>query len=326
MPKVSVVIPTYNRARFIDEAIQSVLAQTFVDFEIVIVDDGSTDNTKEVVDSFKDHRIRYTYQENQGLPAAGNRGFELSRGEYIAFFSSDDVLVENALEKGVEVLDRHPEVAFSYGQAYLMDERGHVFGLRKVKHKRSSVRRGIEEIREFLVSGYHIPTMTVMVRRNCLFEVGLFDHAFRSGAEDFDLMVRLAKRYDGAYIAEPLAKYRIHSGSISGSFRHDAIWKNHRQIFENVLTDAKLGPILSSLRSRAYFRLHLRVARHAYDDGDIETAREHLFGALKIHPRGLAKGIWLYWFAKTWLPLPVVNVVRGAKRYLSMVSWCAFKK
>ena len=179
MPRVSVIIPTYNRARFIAETVQSVLDQTFTDFEIVIVDDGSTDNTREVMGSFQDSRIKYIYQKNNGVCIARNNAINASSGEYLAFLDSDDVLLRNSLEKRVEVLDRHPEVGFSYGQAYLMDEGGQVFGIKKVKHRNSGIRRGTEEIRDFIVSGYHIPTPTVMVRRRCLFEVGLFDRIYR---------------------------------------------------------------------------------------------------------------------------------------------------
>ena len=225
MPKVSVVIPTYNLAHFIAEAIQSILGQTFSEFEVIAVDDGSTDNTKDVVNSFKDPRIRYIYQENHGVSAARNTGIQASSSEYIAFLDSDDVLMENALEKGAQVLERHPEVGFSYGQEYLMDERRRVFHLRKQRHKYSYVREGIEEIKEFLLHGNYVCTSTVMARRRCLYDVGLFDPTFRPGSEDFDLWVRLAKRYAVAYIAEPLVKYRIHPDSIGATRKLDEIEK-----------------------------------------------------------------------------------------------------
>ena len=175
MPKVSVIIPTYNQAKFIAEAIQSVLNQTFRDFEVIVIDDGSADNTPEIVSAFP---VIYSRQEHQRPPAARNRGIKISCGEYISFLDSDDVLLENALEKGVEALNKHPKAGISYGQAYLMDERGCILGLRKAGYERSCVREGIEEIRDFLVSGNHIQPSTVMARRSCLEEVGPFDSAF----------------------------------------------------------------------------------------------------------------------------------------------------
>ena len=131
MPKVSVVMPAYNYGRFLGEAIQSVLDQTFQDFELIVVDDGSTDNTKEVIGSFTDRRIKYIYQQNRGVSTALNVGISASRGEYIALLDADDIWLPHNLEKGVEVLDEHAEVGFSYGQAYLMDIEGRIYGLRE---------------------------------------------------------------------------------------------------------------------------------------------------------------------------------------------------
>ncbi len=324
MPKVSVVIPTYNRAHLIAESIQSALDQAFTDFELIVVDDGSTDNTKEVVDSFQDPRIRYFYQENKGVAVAGNRGFELCRGEYVAFYSSDDLLVENALEKGVQVLDSHPEVAFSYGQTYRMDERGRVFGVSKLKNRHSGVRRGIEEIIQFLLYDNIIPAMTVMARRSCVFEVGLFDTTFCHGSEDIDLFVRLAKKYAVAYIAEPIAKARQHPGRISVAREMDEEERTKIRILEGIFNDPELGPLLSHLKPKAYFRLHLRLARHAYGKGEMKSAREHLFRALKANPGDFLKSLWLPWiyqFAKTWIPLRVIHSFGAARHYLRAVLW-----
>ena len=105
MPKVSVIIPTYNQARFIAEAIESVLTQTFQDLEIIVIDDGSTDDTPEIVSRLP---VKYLFQKNQGVSAAFNYGIKLSGGEYVAFLASDDVLLKDALQKGVDILDNQP--------------------------------------------------------------------------------------------------------------------------------------------------------------------------------------------------------------------------
>jgi glycosyltransferase involved in cell wall biosynthesis len=327
VPRVSVVIPTYNRAQLIAESIKSVLDQTFTDFELIVVDDGSTDNTREVVDSFQDSRIRYICLENRGAAAARNNGIQASSGEYVAFLDSDDVLLKKALESGVQVLDRHPEVAFSCGQIYRMDEKGRVFGVRKLRCRHASIRQGTEEIVQFLVYGNHINTMTVMARRSCLFEVGLFDTTFRYGSEDFDLFVRLAKKYAVAYIAKPIAKAREHSGRISNERGTNEEEKSKIRVLEGIINDTELGSLLSHLKSKAYFYLHLRLARHAYRKGEMKTAREQLFRALKIHPKGFFKSLWLPWiymFVKTWVPFPILRLVRAARCYLFMVLWYTF--
>ena len=115
--KVSVVIPCYNQARFLGEAIQSVLSQGYTDFEIIVVDDGSKDGTEEVASGYakEDSRVRLIRQENRGLPEARNRGLAESGGEYVVFLDSDDRLVGEALEVGVRELEAHPGCAFVSG-------------------------------------------------------------------------------------------------------------------------------------------------------------------------------------------------------------------
>jgi glycosyltransferase involved in cell wall biosynthesis len=317
MPKVSVIIPTYNRADLISEAIQSVLDQTFTDFEIIVIDDGSTDNTSEIITAFP---VRYFYQENQGVAAARNKGIELSHGEYIAFLDSDDILMNNALEKGVDVLDKYPEASFTYGQWYIMDERGRIIGLEKAPIKYSCVRQGKEEIREFLIYGNHIPTPTVMVRRSCLDESGIFDPSFNSGSEDVDFFIRLAKRYAVAHIAEPLVKCRWHSQNFTKSIRLTEFEKTKDHILQEIFNDNKLGPLFSHLKPNAYFSLYFSLAGWAYIGKDMKTARSYLFKALKTRPRGFFKSMWLpwiMWLVKTWIPMPVLILARNVKRYLN---------
>jgi glycosyltransferase involved in cell wall biosynthesis len=318
MPKVSVIIPTYNRANLITDTIQSVLEQSFRDFEIIVIDDGSTDNTREIVSAFP---VRYFRQENQGVAAARNKGIEAAQGEYIALLDSDDILLESTLRKGVEVLDSYPQVAFSYGQAYLMDEKGVIIRLRNQNGKQPyvRVREGSEEIKELLTRGNYICTPTVLARRRYLYDVGLFDTTFRYGSEDFDLLVRLAKKYAVAYIAEPLVKYRIHPGSIGTARKLEEIEQSHRLIIEGVLSDAGVGPLLSSQRPIAYFYLYLRLANYAYGSNDKRVAREYLLKALQTHPGVFFQKRFLSWvsqFARTELPLPVLGLARQATCYM----------
>src|SRR5690349_3602213 len=109
MPKVSVIIPTYNRAQFIARAVDSVLEQTYKDFEIIVIDDGSSDNTQEILKAYEG-KIRYVYQQNKGISAARNRGIQEAKGEYIAFLDSDDVWKPEKLSVQVAILDVNPHV------------------------------------------------------------------------------------------------------------------------------------------------------------------------------------------------------------------------
>ncbi|OGO23189.1 MAG: hypothetical protein A2144_11180 [Chloroflexi bacterium RBG_16_50_9] len=329
MPKVSVITPTYNRAHLISQSIQSVLNQTFSDFEIIIVDDGSTDNTREVLDSFKDPRIKYTWQENGGPSVARNTGIKASSGDYIVFLDSDDVLVRNALEKGVRVLDAHPEVGFSYGQAYLMDERGRVFGFRKHRDRGSHILNGIEEIRKAIVNGNHIPTSTIMARRSCLEEVGTFDDAFRYGSEDFDLLVRLARLHSVAYIAEPLIKYRVHIASISCGRRLAEMERSIRFLLERIFNDPELSLLFSSERPDAYLHMNLRLSDCAYGTRQMRISRRYLFQAAKVQPGWFFKRLWLpliIRLCKTWLPLKALDLAHKAKRFVRITAFAYILK
>jgi glycosyltransferase involved in cell wall biosynthesis len=280
MPKVSVVIPTYNQASFIDETIRSVLNQTFQDFEIIVIDDGSTDNTPEVISALP---VRYFRQENQGCSAARNHGIKLSSGEYIAFLDSDDVLMENALEKGVDVLDRHPEVGFSYGQAYMMDENGRIHRVRKSSFLDSStIVDGTEQIRELLFFN-RIPMSTLMVRRHCLDDVGGFNEELKN-FEDRHICIRLAKRYSAAYIAEPLVKYRVHPNQIHKSVNHRLAEKAHLLILREIFEDPDTAPHFHYLKSRAYSYCYYRIARYAYGK-DMRLARHYLRKAIWVYPQ-----------------------------------------
>jgi glycosyltransferase involved in cell wall biosynthesis len=316
MPKVSVIIPTYNRARLIAEAIRSVLDQTYQDFEIIVIDDGSTDNTREVVGSFKDPRIKYIYQENRGVCIARNNGIKNSNGDYIIFLDSDDMLLKNAITIEASILDSFPNVALSYGQLFAIDEKERVIVLSKPKHRRPGVYQGTKEILNFLRYSNNIGTSITMVRRSSIIDVGLFDPAFSSGSEDFELWVRIAKKYAVSYIAEPVGKYRVHSSGISAGRDIDEIEKSQTRIFDGIFNDAQLGPLFSSHRPRAYFQLHLRFASYAYAERKMNVSRKYLFKALQIHPHAIIENIffpWPYLFAKTFIPLPILRVIRRTR-------------
>jgi len=318
MPKVSVIVPTFNRAHFLAETLQSVITQSFSDFEIMVIDDGSTDNTAEIVSVFP---VRYFCQNNQGAPAARNKGFELTESEYIVFLDSDDSLLPHALEKGVEILDQHAKAGFSYGQAYLMDQGGRIFGLRKPRSPRASgLRSGLDEIRE-LVYGCRIPSPTVMVRRSSLEEVGVYDPSFNTGSQDFDLWVRLAKKYSVGYIAEPLAKYRVHSNTISGIRRREEVEQSNSRILDSIFSGLDIGPTFSKQRASAYSYLHFRMAMGAYSDQDMQAARRYLLKTLKTYPAGSLSGEVLQWillFFKTWIPLPILMRIRRSKHAIGI--------
>lgn len=215
MPKVSVIIPTYNRANLLPRAIKSVLNQTYKDFELIIVDDGSTDNTKKVVEEFqkKDPRIKYIWQKNSGGEARPrNMGIRHSKGEYIAFLDSDDEWLPEKLEKQVKLLNGDKKTGLVYTNAKI---------LRNSKYSEKTIfelinpKRGIIYKDLFLNRDRHfIPTLTVIVRKNIFEKVGYFDEKLKF-APDYDLWLRIAKHTYVDYIDEVLAIYYIHDSNIS---------------------------------------------------------------------------------------------------------------
>lgn len=228
MPKVSVIIPTYNRANYICEAIDSVLNQTFQDFEIIVVDDGSTDNTREVLEQYN-KRIKYFYKTNGGEASARNLGVERSNGEYIAFLDSDDLWLPDKLKKQMTVFEKNSDIGLVYAQVYSIDKNGHLTG----QIKPAKPARNLND----LLDGHRISMMTVVVKKTDLLKAGLFDKEIKV-AVDTDMWIRLARNIKIDFIEEPLAKYRWHSNNISNSI--EEMYLGHIKIFKKILTDNSL--------------------------------------------------------------------------------------
>lgn len=204
-PAVSVVIPTFNRAEFIAEAIASVLRQSYPDFELIVVDDGSTDATADVVKTFDDDRLIFLSQENRGRSVARNLALAKARGRYIAFLDSDDLYLEDKLEKQIAYMDRRPDVGMVYTSAHCIDERG-----KPLEHSYAASVEGeiYKQVAFFLPVTITLPT--VMVRREVLESVGNFDEVMER-FEDTDLWRRIAKRYPVGAIMEPTCRLRTHA-------------------------------------------------------------------------------------------------------------------
>jgi len=213
-PKVSVVIPAYNHERYVGEAIQSVLDQTFEEFELIIINDGSTDHTEREIVTFKDDRIHYYSQENRGLSATLNRGIELAQGEYFNFLPSDDAFYPEKLEIQLKAFEGNPDlgVVFSYPQ--LVDGQG-----REIKDD-PEARWPIvpyetkEEIFPALFERDFLSAPSALIRMDCFRRVGLFDTSLKT-AQDYDMWMRILKYYDLRLIKRPLLKYRWHGANLT---------------------------------------------------------------------------------------------------------------
>ncbi len=217
MPKISVIIPTYNRAHIVCETIDSVLAQTYKNYEIIVVDDGSEDNTKEILKKYGE-KIIYIYQKNKGLPAARNTGIKHMKGEYAAFVDSDDLFLPTKLEEQMNVFDQNPEIAVVSTMAELIDDDAHKLAGYKPQAFNSCDFKGILE------SNFVVMSSTI-VKKNVLLAVDMFDETLKT-CEDWDIWIRILAEYKLYYLEKPLLKYRISA---------DAMSKNLLKIYEGEL-------------------------------------------------------------------------------------------
>ncbi len=206
LPVVSVIMPAFNDGAFIAEAISSVLSQTFRDLELVIVDDGSNDNTRSVIEKFmmSDGRVRYFFQKNGGQGKARNLGINNSQGEFIAFIDSDDVWVSSKIEKQLSLLGKDDDFGLVYCDAEYIGENSNFLFLSSTVNKPFRGR----VVKKLLVNNF-ITNSSVVIRRDVLNKSGLFNESsfFRS-IEDYDLWLRISVRYTFDFVDENLVRYR----------------------------------------------------------------------------------------------------------------------
>ncbi|MCO7175207.1 glycosyltransferase family 2 protein [Sporolactobacillus kofuensis] len=204
-PKISIIIPTYNREAFIAEAIDRVLAQEYKNFELIIVDDGSTDHTKEIVHQYGG-KVRYLYQPNLGPSASRNLGIQHAKGKYIAFCDSDDLFLPQKLAKQMDYIRKHPNTPFLYTWYYQTHQQNKSVQIRKPSNCENR-----EHLQYCLFTRkFTIRTSTVLVKKSCFNKAGLFNQKF-SYSQDWDMWLRFAAYYPGACLEEPLSEYRLHT-------------------------------------------------------------------------------------------------------------------
>ncbi len=211
-PRVSIGIPSYNHGKYISETIDSILNQTFQDFEIIITDDGSSDNTIEVLKSFSDPRIKlYVFDKNRGACKALNNCINKSRGEYFAYVSSDDIWEHNKLEKQVKFLDENSKIPLVFTKVKIIDENGKQF--MNKNHFYFAIfeeeNRSREEwLNRFFYKGNCICHPSIMIRKSIYDEIGYYNEQM-ANLPDFDMWVRLCLQYDFHILDEKLTKFRI---------------------------------------------------------------------------------------------------------------------
>lgn len=217
MPRISVVVASYNAASYLPYALQSVLDQSYPDWEVIIVDDGSTDDTREIVERFMpafSGRLRYSYQENRGVSPARNATLEHVTGEFIALLDADDIWLPHRLARQLAVLDAQSNIGLIHGKVARINARNEVIEYPPpppAKYLSGKIASHLYTRRA------HILSPTVTLRSSCLEQVGRFDEQM-SATEDRDLWFRIAQCYEVAYLPEILAHYRISPNSLTRSW------------------------------------------------------------------------------------------------------------
>ncbi|MEW6172009.1 MAG: glycosyltransferase [Bacillota bacterium] len=232
MPKVTVYIPTYNYGKYIKQAIESVLRQSYDSWELIVIDDASTDETGTVLSNFEGQpKVRiFVNQQNLGLTRNCNRAIELSRGEYIMRLDADDYLDENALLVLCNILDRNPEVALVYPDYWIISENGELLRL----ERRSKVN---DEIKLMDVPAHGACSM---IRKSCLIDLGGYNEDIRC-QDGYDLWLRLIQKYPVLNINLPLFYYRKHSGSLTTYT--DRILRTRQRIKQDFVEKQDMPPL-----------------------------------------------------------------------------------
>lgn len=295
MFKVTVLMPVYNGARFLAASIESILNQTFGDYEFLIIDDKSTDDSKDMILSYNDRRIRLiSNDENIGQMRTLNKGITLARGRYIARMDQDDTSLPERLGLEADALDKNSDVGLVYSDTFVIDE----FGARRTKTLFSRLKPERTYVFDKLLTRNFIIGNTVMTRRSVFDEVGLFNPAYRVAAE-YDLFLRIARKYKIDFIDKPLAEYRMHGENASLN-----TMKATKEIVDILMNLDRNG-----LTKKQLAFLDKMIARHTADLGlchlfndDRKSCLTEAFRALEMeccNPRAAAAIFMAALFPKT---------------------------
>lgn len=250
-PKVSIIIPTYNRAGLILETIESICNQTYTNWELIIVDDGSDDNTEELIAQLKDERIQFHKAGRTGVGGKiKNIGLGIAKGELIAFIDSDDLWAATKLEKQIIALQQYPEAGFCLTNGYNFRERG------KPEHYFFKQTEGIKYDNlfvSFFESGFPVFTQTLMLRRQCLAVSGNFQDTKSFVDGDFDFMLKLAQHFKAVILYEPLMFRRLHETN------HTTLnWiKSHEEGIDGISSFLNNKELPSNIVRNVLFKSHI---------------------------------------------------------------------
>ena len=273
VPRVSVIIATYNNAHYILEAIASIFNQTYRSYEIIVIDDGSTDNTRQVLEPYLD-KIRYLYQENKGVSHARNLGLEMARGEFISFLDADDFFLPDKLAKQVAVFDAHPSLGIVHSGWRLVNEKGEKISDIEFWHWYGSLELDLET---WVV--WKPVTISMMFRKSWIKSVGGFDTRWHHG-EDIDLVLRLSVNgCQAVWLPKITYCYRQHHYNVTRKYTQQAVSIN--SVLDNFFSRQNLSTSIRQLERKSRYYTHNWLAWQAHRNGDLIEMGKYLRQAWK---------------------------------------------
>lgn len=321
-PRVSVIIPTHNCGAYIGDAIESVVAQTYAEYEIIVVDDGSTDDTKTALAPYVG-RIHYLCQNNRGVSAARNAGIARARGEVVAFLDADDMWLPLKLELQLEALQGHPDVALCFTDFLEFDKSGVTMPSRM--NTRANARAWFERYRvgnsevacgpmyEDLLQANWIHTSSVVIRRATFLRVGVFDEAFGVG-EDYDVWLRIARTYPLVCVNRVLSGYRYQAQSVCGppESRRLVYSRCVAQVLEKHLRENAVPSALRDVAAEKVSQCYWELGWSLFRQNRPSEARSLFWQGFRYHPS--RRLLWLY-LGASFLPLPIIEAIRRMKHW-----------
>lgn len=281
MELVSVIIPNYNTAKYIADAIESVLSQAYQNFELIVVDDGSTDNTKEVVQKYINQpTFKYIFQENKGLSAARNTGIKASQGEFIAFLDADDIWLPEKLEHQIKLMDSD-KVGIVSCSGYTTNEKGEILDtfIKKNYSNRYLLLRDLSM--KNVVSG---GGSTALVRKTCFDVIGLFDENLKS-SEDWDMWLRIAQRFDIIFVEKPLVKIRVRNNSMCSSSNATKMLRYELLVIDKLFSSkSSLNLFNFLLKRKIYGYRYFRASNSCKLIGNDKDAKRYILKSFYLYP------------------------------------------
>jgi glycosyltransferase involved in cell wall biosynthesis len=292
-PIISVVVPAYNASRWIKETLDSVLAQTFRDYEVIVVDDGSTDNTADLIESYEG-AVRCVRKANGGASSARNVGIRCSRGSWIAFVDADDLWLPFKLDLQVRMLEKYPDLAWFYSDAYIFESDTRCIRCLASENQRPYTG---DILRQLLMYCF-IPSPTPLVRRDVFDQAGYFSESpvTRIG-EDWDLWLRIAAMYKVGYVHQPTAGIRQHKTSMIGSVDLGYYLNSKLTVVEEALQ--REPKRLQDLRKTAVANVLASTGEYMLARGARREARKVFREALMDNPSSLRS---IFFFLLSFLP------------------------